>query len=267
MGCRINRRRLWVHRMMLEALVHPTASFVTLTYSDENIPDGGTLVPKHLQLFLKRLRARMPGHSIRYFAVGEYGDQTLRPHYHAALFGIDPFEHCPETDRAWAFGHTMSGDLTFESASYIAGYVTKKLTKKDDPRLPYGHHPEFARMSLRPGIGAGAISKVAQALQSKAGWDEIGRTGDVPALLRHGAKTLPLGRYLRRKLREEMNFENTSAPKEVIYQQTIEMCDLLKTHLLLEPGGSLRSALKEANAQKILNVETRSKIFQARKKL
>lgn len=253
--------------MMLEALVHPSASFVTLTYSEENLPDGGTLVPRDLQLFLKRLRKRMSGHPIRYFGVGEYGDLSARPHYHAALFGLCPIEHGGEVDSAWALGHTMCGDLTFESAAYIAGYVTKKLTAKDDPRLPYGHHPEFARMSLRPGIGAGSISKIAEALQTRAGWDEITQSGDVPSMLRHGSRKLPLGRYLRRKLREEMNFENVNAPPEVLYRQSVEMSDLLKTHLLVEEGGSLASALREANAQKILNLETRSKIYAQRKTL
>lgn len=58
------------------------------------------------------------------------------------------------------------GTLTPESATYVAGYVTKKLTKPGDPKLG-GRHPEFARMSLRPGIGAGAMYDIGKAIQEK----------------------------------------------------------------------------------------------------
>lgn len=86
------------------------------------------------------------------------------------------------------------------SANYIAGYVTKKMTSVSDERLQ-GRRPEFARMSLKPGIGARALEAVALAMmRSKLDQSMV----DVPTGLRHGAEVLRLGRYLRRKLREEI---------------------------------------------------------------
>lgn len=259
--CRLNRRRLWTHRLILEALVHPGASFLTLTYEDANVPENSSLSPRDLQLFIKRLR-HYTGAYLRYFAVGEYGDLTQRPHYHLALFGIGPIESADPVHKCWGLGHTHAGELTLQSAAYIAGYVTKKMTSKDDERLQ-GRYPEFARMSNRPGIGALAIGDLADALSNKHGWDEIGRTGDVPMALRHGPKLLPLGRYLRRKLREAMNFENVGQSEEGRLQQAQELLTLYEAHVANSEGPqqTIKEVLQEVNRQKILNMEKRAKIF------
>ena len=85
--CRINRRRLWSHRMILESFGHPASCFLTLTYNDDNLPQDGSLKPDDLQLFIKRLRSRLV-YKFRYYAVGEYGDDNGRPHFHGAIFGL-----------------------------------------------------------------------------------------------------------------------------------------------------------------------------------
>jgi len=108
---------------------------------------------------------------------------------------------CPECDfvqEAWGLGNVYLGELNNQSAQYIAGYVCKKMTGKSDIRLD-GRHPEFARMSLRPGIGADFIPEVASSLMQH----EID-TEDVPNVLRHGRSVYPLGRYLKGKLREHL---------------------------------------------------------------
>ena len=193
MPCRMNRRRVWKHRIWLEAMKHERNSFVTLTYDDEHLPAGGTLVPRDFQLFIKRLRFCLSDVvPFRYYGVGEYGDTSWRPHYHAALFGVGP-ELAQVVNKVWGLGHTMSGDLSLASAEYIAGYVTKKMTKKDDVRLQ-GRHPEFARMSLKPGIGADAMSDVGASLTGALERYSLSPM-DVPCSLRHGGKDLPLGRY------------------------------------------------------------------------
>lgn len=217
--CRLNRRRLWTHRLLLEQACHEESSFWTLTYDDEHLPPGGTVVPRHLQLWLKRLR-KASGRHLRFFGVGEYGDESQRPHYHAAIFGVSRVEgpefHC------WPYGHVHVGDLTLQSAQYVAGYVTKKMTNVDDPRLA-GRHPEFARMSLRPGIGALAMPDVAGALSDVHGARLLSEAGDVPLALRHGGRSLPLGRYLRRKLRDELGFETLGGQAKPMAQQKEEM--------------------------------------------
>ena len=85
--CRINRKRLWTHRLMLESFSHSDATFVTLTYDPEKY-SGESLRPEDVTKFLKRLRRKLEPKKLRYYLVGEYGDKTGRPHYHIALFGF-----------------------------------------------------------------------------------------------------------------------------------------------------------------------------------
>jgi len=115
---------------------------------------------------------------IRYFHCGEYGETTRRPHYHAILYGID----FPDKKRhsvtptgetlyssetlanLWGKGHCLIGQVTFESAAYVARYCMKKVNgEKADAHytvtnLATGEiiqlQPEYATMSRRPGIGA-----------------------------------------------------------------------------------------------------------------
>jgi len=211
MPCRLTKRRTWTHRLMLEKLDHAESSFVTLTYSPETVPSEGSVVPEHVRDWLKRLRKRVHPRRLRYFIVGEYGDQSYRPHYHAALFGFPqcsagyqrflrgecPCPACSAVRETWNFGHVMVAPLEMKCAQYIAGYCVKKMTHRLDIRLG-GKHPEFARMSLKPGIGATAMHNVASEMMRYS----LEMRGDVPVTLRHGDRMLPLGRYLRGKLRE-----------------------------------------------------------------
>lgn len=251
--CRYNRRRLWTHRMILEALQHADNSFLTLTYDAEHLPAGGALVPRDVQLFLKRLRKEISPVSLRYFFVGEYGDESFRPHYHAALFGLGT-DASAIVASAWGKGFTYLGDLTLHSAQYIAGYVTKKMTDKNDGRLA-GRHPEFARMSLRPGIGAGAVSGIANSLRNEYGIKFIDDNAMVPVVLSHGNKKMPLGRYLRKKLVQELGLTEWNDDKDVQIRRSQKM-------QVMYP--SLTDGEKK---QKILNFEARQKIFSKSKKI
>lgn len=242
-----------MHRIMLESMVHEVSSFVTLTYSDEYLPEDGSLKPDHLQLFMKRLR-KNSGLKLRYFGVGEYGEKRNRPHYHLALFGADEKTGVAEywvpldrtnvqrsnrpvcvVDRSWELGNVFMGTLTLESAQYISKYTTKKMTGADDVRLD-GRYPEFARMSLRPGIGAPAVTGVAGYLQNREGWDDIQRRGDVPNVLRHGRKILPLGRYLRERLRAALEWEDIGEPEVASMVRAEKMRAMLQSFLLPEEG-------------------------------
>jgi len=255
--CRLNRRRLWTHRLLLEQRCHEFSSFFTPTYNDESLPVDGSLNPEHTRLWLMRLRSRLgPARPLRYYLVGEYGDETFRPHYHAALFGVSRIE-VELVEETWGMGRCFPGDLTKESAAYIAGYVTKKMTKKDDPRLQ-GRYPEFARMSLRPGIGALAVPVIADALSDKHGAKAIARDGDVPTSLNHGRSSLPLGRYLRRKLRDELGFETIGGQERPEKERQDEM------QAMFEAAGSRTSYLTEkpfVDHQKILQTEGKARIW------
>lgn len=262
--CRINRRRIWTHRILLESYKHGDSSFVTLTYDERNVPKGGNLEPKHTQDFFKRLRRSIEPRKIRYFLCGEYGENTQRPHYHAAVFGIG-INEADVIEKAWQKGFTVVGDLTRGSAQYIAGYVTKKWTRKDEPKLN-GRHPEFARMSRRPGIGALAVPDIKAVLDSEFGKQLVDKEGDVPFSLAHGRRSIPLGRYLRCKLRE--GYDNSDKMKEdTRWKFMDEMKLLYESRLEKGKWKSFRSILEEEYGQSIKNLETRDKIYSQKGKL
>lgn len=127
MACRIRRTQEWAVRLMHESSMHEKSAFVTLTYSPETVPAGNSLIKKDFQLFMKRLRRDLGDRRIKYFACGEYGEHTKRPHYHAIVFGISQ----DESDliyEAWPFGFIKMGSVTFDSCRYVAGYIQKKLS-------------------------------------------------------------------------------------------------------------------------------------------
>lgn len=271
MSCRVNKQRIWGHRIMLEAKQHKLSSFVTLTYSDEKLPEGGSLVPKDATDFIKRLRFNLGG-GLRYFLCGEYGDSTLRPHYHIALFGLACFggqstynsrgglrccPACHKISDTWARGNIHVGSLEQESADYIAQYVTKKLTKADDPRLRPGCLPEFARMSLKPGIGFYAMDDVASELLR---YDLHQRMADVPSTLRHGPRERPLGRYLTRRLRALVG-RNEAAPQSVYDKVAEEMLPLRLAAKTSTEAPSLKDQIKLAAEPKNLRRERLRKIY------
>lgn len=161
MACRVNRTAEWQLRLVMESRSHLDNCFVTLTYCDEFLPKNNSLVKRHAQLFLKRLRKRVG--SFRYFMCGEYGNKGFRginPHYHALLFGVSIFQENIIND-CWtdvvtrkSIGNVHMGTCTGQSARYTARYVQKKLM--GNRRIEYSLRrlvPEFSLMSRRPGIG------------------------------------------------------------------------------------------------------------------
>nr|AOV86368.1 putative replication protein VP4 [uncultured virus] len=253
MFCRFNRRRIWTHRLMLEALVHTKASFLTLTYDDENLPPGGQLVKRDLQLFIKRLRKAYG--QLRYFAVGEYGDLSLRPHYHAALYGLDR-EDMEVVETAWGKGRVSLDDLTVQSAAYICGYVVKKLNKETDEISV----PEFAIMSLKPGIGAHSVSAIVDAISTR----EI----NVPTQLRHADKCFPLGRYMRTKIREAIDYEETDTSREEARVQVAEMLSLYNRYAADEESPlSFRAFHEYKEDAKRTKIELRQRFYGKRGKI
>lgn len=226
--CRLKRKGVWTARLMLETQLHEASFFFTLTFDAEHYPDGGSVSVRDVQLFLKRLRASVE-EKLRYYAVGEYGEEGGRPHYHVLLFGLRPDRvfydsvlHrrvCPVVEHAWGKGMIHVGDVTPESAAYCVSYVMKAWTRPQCDALK-GRHPEFARMSLKPGIGAGYINEYLGSHKEVAG--HVARTGDVPGVVRFSSKVLPLGRYLVGKLREAQGMD-ASRPEEFRVAEAMEL--------------------------------------------
>lgn len=171
-GCRTDRATQWATRCMHEASRWKWNSFVTLTYDDNHLPQEKYLDAPALQRFFKRLRQhaarsgknlrRNQRHGIRYFACGEYGEETGRPHYHALLFnctfadayvvGKDRYGSHTLSD-LWPFGMAEFGSVTGAAANYVAQYSLKKIGAGDADADGVWRPAPFLRMSLRPAIG------------------------------------------------------------------------------------------------------------------
>lgn len=272
--CRMNKRREWMHRILLESHMHDHNAFVTLTY--ENDEDRHSLNPKHIQDWLHRLRKAIEPSRVRYFVVGEYGDESQHAHYHGILFGFQTCVYgqsqfnrrgicCPNcalVRDTWGKGIVYLGTVESDSAQYVAGYTVKKMTSKNDPRLN-NRHPEFARMSLKPGLGYHAMHEVAsQLMHFNLDTSQV----DVPSTLRHGKKELPLGRYLKKHLRKMVG-KDEKTPEAVTFALSEEMLPLRILAKTDKENPSLKHQIKKANQQKLLQTETRNKIYKGKKSL
>jgi hypothetical protein len=204
MACRKQKRIEWGVRILNETKMHDKSCFITLTYDNISIPEGETLVKDDLQTFLKSLRSSLEPERIRYFAVGEYGSQTYRPHYHAVIYNYwpddaklwkqletGPMWKSEKLQKKWGHGIVGINSMSFDLAQYLAKYVTKKITG-DMAEKHYGDRlPEFTLMSRRPGIGASYYEKYKK---------EIWSTDSVPV---GGGRSLRPPMYYYRKLKEE----------------------------------------------------------------
>lgn len=190
-GCKADHAREWSIRAYHEAQLHDQSCFITATYDPEHLPAGGSLYPRDLELFFKRLRKNVGKRGLRYFACGEYGEKRGRPHYHICLFG-----YCPELtdlafrsakghpnyrsellDRSWQKGNIFFTTFDASCARYTAHYTADKLKgfAKDEICAESGLRPyerleeatgeiwplcpEFQRQSNRPGLGIGWLEK------------------------------------------------------------------------------------------------------------
>jgi len=286
--CRINRKRLWTNRILLEAGEHGDNSFWTLTYDDKNLPlitNGlSTLAPEDTRNFMKRIRAavaqKFSGTRLRFYLVGEYGDGSERPHYHLALFGYPRCSngvtlrhrgrpladrccvYCRLVSSTWGKGDVDGGGLEEGSAQYLVGYVLKKMTRYDDIRL-YGRMPEFARMSLRPGIGQRAMHDIADVIL-QLDLDES--EADVPSALRRGSRVWPLGRYLQNQLRKMTGTEKEKWTYDEKIREAHERFTRLQD-MFASKGLSrnpTKSEIVEAFKQDVLNRSKRQAIFRKR---
>lgn len=179
-GCRLERSRQWALRCVHEASLYDENCFLTLTYDDEHLPKGGSLNVEDIQLFIKRLRRRIEPKKLRFFQCGEYGSLNDRPHHHVLLFGYDfPDKEVffnglsgyvyrsPMLESLWPFGFSSIGDVTFESAAYVARYILKKVNGDAADEHYKGKRPEFITMSRRPGIASGWFDKYGTDLYPK----------------------------------------------------------------------------------------------------
>lgn len=156
-NCKKDYKRQWALRCECEAKSHEKNCFVTLTFDNNHVVEE--VSKADLKKFIKDLRNH--GIKVRYFGCGEYGHHPItgdrnRPHYHIILFGYFPDDCKPIAksktnfwmyksrfiESIWQKGLCVVQDFDSQCASYVAGYVDKKIEDE-----------AFICMSTKPGIG------------------------------------------------------------------------------------------------------------------
>ena len=194
-GCRYDKSKEWALRCRHESLSHQASCFLTLTYDPDkrDRQNPYTLHPKHVSKFIQDTRNRFRPKKLKYFYSGEYGEEGPghHPHYHMILFGEDFAEDRTEArelggklfksetlSELWPFGFSSIGDVSLNSAAYVASYTTKKVSGEraaeyyscvcPESGEVLQLRPEYARMSK--GIGKEFVRKNAESIYE---YDEV----------------------------------------------------------------------------------------------
>lgn len=231
---------------MAETKCHEDNIFLTLTYDDDHLPENNSLVKKDMQDFMKRLRKRVG--KVRFFLSGEYGDTFGRPHYHLIIFGLsknsDVFTGLTYDSKSkgwygvckcWDKGLCYVGNVTVDSARYVAGYVTKKLKGKGSKEYyeSLGIIPEFSLMSRRPGIGAEFCDRYSTEFQNFG------------TVVQNG-KEVPLPRYFKNRV----DFVPVQADINKIKKKYNQMLGELPEHWTWSDLEDFRGTQRETNILK-----------------
>lgn len=216
---------------MHELPYHDDAIFITLTYNEFHMPSNVGLRPAHLQLFIKRLRNEVAA-GMRYYAVGEYGDNFGRPHYHGIFFGIG-MKDLDVIREAWGLGFVYGGSVTDKSINYVTKYINKKMfgkVAKDE----YGDRiAPFARMSK--GLGISWLKENGDQVLQHMGVRRRGKTVRAPryyfkkldAIEDSMANELVLERAEKRRLaREAVGVTGVEVTERVIASREMAEADL-----------------------------------------
>lgn len=127
-SCQAKVRQDWEIRLTNELKTSKTGICITLTYRNDCLPPGATLVKSDVQNYIKRIRQQLwrnrDNRRIKYFVAGEYGDRFGRPHYHAIIFGLSMRDQHLLHDK-WQMGFTKVDILSPQSIRYVTKYLQK----------------------------------------------------------------------------------------------------------------------------------------------
>jgi len=200
--CQTNWVKQWQVRILLEARAHKYNYFVTLTYSSENVPIAVsndefylTLVANDLLRWIKKLRKKR---FLRYFAIGEYGSHTQRPHYHAIIFTDEVLKPL-DIQKSWSKGLIRMDPLNPARAAYTAKYHTKGLDNRPHPLSA----PPFRLMSRMPGLGSYYAKEDSEVTR----WHK--ETLD-HAYIRISGIKYPLPNYLKRQMYDKLDLRKAA---------------------------------------------------------
>lgn len=240
------------------------AAFVTLTYDDEHLPvcgqDGplrlGSLSTIDAERWLKRLRKAIEPRRFRFYLAGEYGSDkpyfhrglrrfvkgTERPHYHAIVFGLDPFGDKQVLGESWPFGHVVVGTVTADSIRYVADYVIARLTGDEAARVYKGRTVPFSRMSQ--GLGRDWCDARAEELRESLA-------------IMHRGVTVGLPRYFAKRLGitdADTIVEKSRRWSETMLQHLDEFGEECKGEFFDWPS------VRRSNYQNLLDAEGRARV-------
>lgn len=245
MACRIKRTQEWATRIVHETKYYKSSLFITLTYSNEYLPEGGSLEKDAISAFIKRYRKSIYPRKVKFFACGEYGEKAERPHYHILLLGaeIDDFE--PHSIRgkykhgSWKKGFIDIKPLNYGTAQYVAGYIKGKKNG-EFAKEEYGDRlPPYQRQSQGLGLKWAEENK-----------EKIEKNGFIPV---KGHKT-SIPRYYVKKL--GIIVENYDS--EIIEKKHQEMLSRMKKQKINESEQDV--FLLREKAQREKNTIARIKI-------
>lgn len=264
-GCKLDYSKQWADRCELEMREHKNNYFITLTYDEKHLPKNinglNTLSKRDVQLFIKLLR-RHYNKKLSYFLCGEYGPNTLRPHYHAIIFGLDleDLEFYTKSDTGyeiynskfltdlWNKGYVTVQKANYETAAYTARYVTKKVDNNYSSQLEeLKLENEFLLMSKRPGIGKKYFEK------NKL---DIVENGKIIVRSNGKGNAINIPRYYK-KLIEKDNIENY----DIINKRYKDIGELNKMNLLIQKPKSYlkrladKELLKKSSVKKLVRKE------------
>ena len=126
LSCRINDCRSWFVRSFFELKREdrPYHYFLTLTYSDEFLPEDNICKKEHLKKFLNNLNTSFDLH-LRYFATSDYGSKNGRAHYHAIITSMKKITQ-KQVERIWKKGFVLLKPCNNENVKYTLRYTVKK---------------------------------------------------------------------------------------------------------------------------------------------
>jgi len=244
--CRLEHSRQWAIRCEKEAELYEENCVITLTYDEENLPKNGSIEIADAQKFMKRLRERYEGRTIRSFGCAEYGEQRGRPHYHILLFNLEFADKKPDLsmqglqpehkywtsetlDQLWGMGRTQIMPLNFETAAYVARYVMKKIKSPGHTRIklaplppPEGVDPTGSPtlafvpvadersvcVSRRPGVGADWYKKYKYTLCNTHTLHSRGRPMAAPQFFNRRMEIDDPNLYQKIKYQKKLDLKN-----------------------------------------------------------
>ena len=184
-SCRKSRANGWRLRLNAEFEKYPNSIFITLTFDEKNLRRFRYKPNRSISLFLDRVRKYL-GKQIRHFITGEYGETTIRFHYHGILFDVPDGFDADTLAKLWKYGFCYVGWCSKATITYILKYITKVDDKGNSLPLP--------RLVVSKGIGEHFVEQYKN--------EPLKRDMMTYLVGKNGAKiTLP--RYIKNKMYDE----------------------------------------------------------------